>query len=143
MPRAKDLAKAPEALANPIPSGPDELPQEAPKPEEAPDRAPRRTELGPRPHPSVFGGSGNGQPVMPEGDPRPLSVENAMHKAIEPGWVPPEMRGNLDYQQKAQAQREQDTKDLAAARPFRPINNQVQTIGASPNMPAPKTHVTF
>ena len=92
------------------------------------------TELGPRPIARVLGMASDGKPVLEQAPPRPISPSDAMHRVIEPGYVPPEMRMNPEYLA-AKKIRDDAARDLTKNRPIMPgFSGGTRIIGMSPNM---------
>lgn len=131
MPRASRLAEA-------------QPPAEVLQPEAPAPEAPVPEASG-RPKPGILGFGGDNTPVGEVVAPAPMSVELTMHKVIEPGWVPPEMRANADYQAKQNEAAERDlAKDRPKDNPWDGGPRGVRIIGASPNMAKDqKAHVLF
>ncbi len=130
---------APEGVTAARIDAPDLENPPAAEPEQA---SARMTELGPRPAGTVLGSASDGEPVGEVQVQAPVSVQESMHRFIEPGYVPPEMRRNLDYQARAAAQCQQEEKNLAAARPGWGFERP-RIIGASPNMAKQQINVNF
>lgn len=130
--RAKDLAAKAAGSVSPEP---------APAPEPKAPVSVGPANVAPN-HVRVLGLSG-GEPVLKMAAPAPLTAEQMMHKVIEPGWVPPEMRSNLDYQAKQRAQREEEERNLAKARSAFGRDRTIRIIGASPNMAAGNVNTVF
>ena len=92
------------------------------------------TELGPRPIARVLGMASDGKPVLEQTPPKPISASDAMHRVIEPGYVPPEMRMNPEYLA-AKKIRDDAARDLTKNRPIMPgFSGGTRIIGMSPNM---------
>lgn len=68
---------------------------------------------------------------------RQVSVESVMHKPLEAGYVHPEERSNPEYR------REQEARNLAAARPSWGLDGQVKIVNPSPNMGQRKVNVVW